>query len=194
MDNLELLSEAPNPLGIQLKKYISYYQGNKRILNELVEIFTEITEFQTFLDQLDSKMDEIDIWYQQQEELIQEHKVEITYSGITILCSDAEIRAGEITQQLMHLNPGYDFYIGLSWQEHYMNIRSNKAKYPIADKIAHHFQGGGHEERAGFPIPSEYGNNLENNQKMESIPQSLIDEILKQLSFEVQALETISVN
>ena len=65
-------------------------------MNELVEIFTEITEFQTFLDQLDSKMDEIDIWYQQQEELIQEHKVEITYSGRTILCSDAEIRAGRL--------------------------------------------------------------------------------------------------
>jgi nanoRNase/pAp phosphatase (c-di-AMP/oligoRNAs hydrolase) len=75
-----------------------------------------------------------------------------------------------------------------------MNIRSNKAKYPIADKIAHHFQGGGHEERAGFPIPSEYGNDSENNQKMDSIPQNLIDEILKQVSFEVQALEATSLN
>jgi hypothetical protein len=143
----------PDPIALLLKKFISYYQQNVDKLVDLVKQMQLDFKYHQFLKRLPKIATEIDEWYETQRKIIQSNKIIENNAGFTIVSAMADLRSGEITKYLQDLEPNKDLYVGLSLRDKYMNIRT---KHKVANLVAENFKGGGHDDRAGFPVPEEY--------------------------------------
>lgn len=96
-----------------------------------------------------------------QHEQVKKNLIRINSDLHTIIISIADLKSEDIVNYLMKNAPGNDLYIGFSKRNNYANIQTG---LNIAHIIASHFGGGGHPERAGFKIPDEIQNYIDNKQ------------------------------
>lgn len=169
------ISNKPEKRAIQLKQYISFYQMEKSELYKLIEVFVDEKQYLEFIDNLDRFHAKINGWYEEQKEIIRNHVQSGEFQSLSYVHVLADLRSGEITNYLQELFPNKDIYIGLSWRERYMNLRT---KAPIAAEIAKDFGGGGHKDRSGFLIPEKYLDVLKKQQKPINIPIEFVQEIV----------------
>lgn len=143
----------------ELKMFITYYQDtNSRLVDLLLGMQTTET-WKNYQKSFVHNTEKITTWYTIQYEQVEKNLIRINGDSYTILLSIADLKAEDIIYYLMKKMPGYDIYLGFSRRNNYANIQTG---LNIAHIIASHFGGGGHPGRAGFKIPDEIQNYIDN--------------------------------
>lgn len=179
MDHLEHLSHSPHPLAVKIKKYISFYQNDQSNLLQLLDILRDPDSYLQFIQNLDKELAKIDAWYEQQQELIGSTFIMKNDRGVKFIAASSELRAGEITQHLLKIQPQCDIYIGVSTKEKYMNIRTTVNTLMFLNRFTEPLKGGGHENRAGFPIPTQYVPLFSEKTTPKTFPPDLLDFLIQ---------------
>jgi len=133
---------------------------NSKLVDLLIGMQTPET-WESYLKSFVHNSEEIIAWVAIQHEQVEKNFVRINSDLHTIIISIADLKSEDIVDYLMKNAPGYDIYIGFSRRNNYSNIQTD---LNIAHIIASHFGGGGHPERAGFKIPDEIKNYIDNKQ------------------------------
>lgn len=148
-------------LANELKMFISYYQDmNSRLVDLLLNMQTTET-WENYQKSFIHNIGEIASWFKIQYEQVKDNIIRINGDSYTIIISIADLKSEDIVYYLMKNYPGYDIYCGFSRRNNYANIQTG---LNIAHIIASHFGGGGHPGRAGFKIPEEIQNYIDNKQ------------------------------
>lgn len=169
-------------LANELKMFISYYQNMNSKLVDLVLGMQTTETWKSYQESFTHSIGEINAWFKIQYEQVKNNIIRINGDSHTIIISIADLKAEDIVYYLMKNYPGYDIYCGFSRRNNYANIQTG---LNIAHIIASHFGGGGHPNRAGFKIPDEIQNYIDNEQ-FHYIIKSLFIEQLKLILSEVE--------
>ncbi len=153
-----------------LNTFITYHQSSMEELIDLIHVMQDLEDWEEFKSGLPQKIEKIHTWEHDQMRVIMNGCLELTKEGYKFIASAAEIRSGWITRFLNEKYENFDVYVGFSYKDLSLNLRS---KYLIMDKVAREFGGGGHEDRAGFVLLENY----KEFAKKESFPRDLLQEI-----------------
>lgn len=160
----------------ELKMFITYYQDTNSRLVDLLLSMQTIENWKSYYKLFVHDTEKIITWYTMQYKQVEKNLIHINGDSHTILISMADLKSEDIVYHMMKKVPGYDIYLGFSRRNNYANIQTG---LNIAHIIASHFGGGGHPERAGFKIPDEIQNYI-NNRKFSYILES---DFIKQIKF-----------
>lgn len=148
-------------LANELKMFIAYYQHMNSKLVDLVLGMQTTETWKSYQRSFIYSMGEIASWFNIQYEQVKNNIIRINGGLYTIIISIADLKSEDIVYYLMKNHPGYDIYCGFSRRNNYANIQTG---LNIAHILASHFGGGGHPNRAGFKIPDEIQNYIDNKQ------------------------------
>ena len=162
-----------SPTAHQLNRYVTFYQHDVNRLYALLDCMIDPSSWAQFLKEMSVEMTRIDEWYANQYVLIQRSTTQFTLGDKMFIAAWADLRSGEITSDLQSLYPGTDFILGLSVREKYLNIRT---PHKQASRIAAVYGGGGHEDRAGFKLPSHWEKYITQYSEDLAFPMTLLKE------------------
>lgn len=143
----------------QLKRYIAFNQSNKNKLLELCDcmVSTEAWNAMKFQIAVDAK--EINDWFTREYNYVKTSICCLTSEGFDFVLGCGQLKAEEINNYIFELMPENDLYVGVCLTSYYVNILS---RYPVANRIAEIYGGGGHVDRSGFKLPADMIGRIKN--------------------------------
>lgn len=161
-------------LVIELSMFITYYQHTDSRLADLLVSMQKPETWESYLKSFVHNAEEISTWVAIQHEEIEKNLIRINGGFRTILISVADLKSEDIVYYLKKSVPGYDIYLGFSKRNNYANIQTGLS---IAHIIASYFGGGGHHRRAGFKIPDEIQNYIDDRRFSHIVESAFIKQL-----------------